>query len=117
MHQIPQHYGHPCDNIERERLTRRSKHYVLVEGKLYHKNAKGELLQKCVSIEEGKKILKEIHIGTCSNHAASRTLVGKPSELVSIGLQLLPMLRHSFAGVRIVSFLLSKSTYWPRPYK
>ena len=31
-------------NIERERLTHCSKHYVLVEGKLYRKNAKEELL-------------------------------------------------------------------------
>jgi len=52
-------------------------HYVLVEGKLYRKNVKGELLQKCVSIEEGEKILKEIHAGTCGNHAASKTLVSK----------------------------------------
>ena len=28
-------------------------------------------------MEEGEKILKEIHADTCSNHAASRTLVGK----------------------------------------
>jgi hypothetical protein len=41
------------------------------------KNASGELLQKCVSQEEGLKILYEIHAGTCGNHAASRTLVGK----------------------------------------
>jgi len=67
----------PSDNIERECLTRHSKHYVLVEGKLYRKNANKELLQKCVSMEEGEKILKEIHVGTCSNHATSRTLVGK----------------------------------------
>ena len=33
-----------ANNIERECLTHRSKHYVLVEGKLSHKNAKGELL-------------------------------------------------------------------------
>ena len=66
-----------ADNTERERLTHHSKHYVLVEGKLYRKNAKGELLQMCVSVEEDEKILKEIHIGTCGNHAASRTLVGK----------------------------------------
>jgi hypothetical protein len=32
-----------------ERLIRRSKHYVLVEGKLMRKNMKEELLQKCVS--------------------------------------------------------------------
>ena len=66
-----------ADHIERECLTHRSKHYILVEGKLYHKNAKGELLQKCISVEEGETILKEIHDGTCGNHPASRTLVGK----------------------------------------
>jgi hypothetical protein len=65
------------DNVERERLTRHSKHYVLVYGKLYRKNAKQELLQKCISVKDGKKILKEIHTGMCSNHATSRTLVGK----------------------------------------
>jgi hypothetical protein len=32
---------------------------------------------KCVQTEEGKAILWKIHEGTCSNHAASRTLVGK----------------------------------------
>ena len=67
----------PADNTERECLTRRIKHYVLVEGKLYHKNAKEELLQKCVSVEEDEKILKEIHAGTYGNHAAPRTLVRK----------------------------------------
>ena len=35
----------PANNMERECLTCRSKHYVLVEGKLYRKNAKGELLR------------------------------------------------------------------------
>ena len=65
----------PADNTQRECLSRRSKHYVLVEGKLYHKNAKGELLHKCLSVEEGEKILKEIHTGTYGNHVASRTLV------------------------------------------
>ena len=74
------------NNTERQHLTRHTKHYVLVEGKLYRKNAKGELLQKCVSVEEDEKILKEIHAGTCGNHTASRTLVSKAFELVSIGL-------------------------------
>jgi ribonuclease HI len=34
----------PHDKIEMERLVWRSKHYVLIEGKLMHKNAKEELL-------------------------------------------------------------------------
>jgi hypothetical protein len=32
---------------------------------------------KCVTGEDGYDILREIHEGVCSNHAASRTLVGK----------------------------------------
>jgi hypothetical protein len=32
---------------------------------------------KCVILEEGKDILREIHEGVCGNHATSRTLVGK----------------------------------------
>jgi hypothetical protein len=67
----------PRDKVETERLIRRSKQYVLVDGNLMRKNASGELLHKCVSQEEGLKILHEIHAGTCGNHAASRTLVGK----------------------------------------
>jgi hypothetical protein len=66
----------PHNKIELECLVRHSKHYVLIEGKLMRKNTKEELLQKCVSQEEGVKIL-EIHASTCGNHAASWTLVGK----------------------------------------
>ena len=33
-----------ANNIEIECLTCRCKHYILVKGKSYHKNAKGELL-------------------------------------------------------------------------
>ena len=66
-----------ANNTDREFLTHRSKHYILVEEKLYPRNTKYELLQKCVSMEEGEKILNETHAGTCGNHAASRTLVTK----------------------------------------
>jgi hypothetical protein len=51
--------------------------YVVVGGNLYkHESASG-ILMKCVSMEEGKEILQEIHEGVCGNHTASRTLVGK----------------------------------------
>jgi hypothetical protein len=39
----------PQDKTDIEHLIRCSKHYVLVEGNLMHKNTKEELLQKCVS--------------------------------------------------------------------
>jgi hypothetical protein len=41
------------------------------------KNMKKELLQKYVSQEHELKILEEIYAGSCGNHAALRTLVGK----------------------------------------
>jgi hypothetical protein len=41
------------------------------------KNAKEDVLMKCVTQEVGIELLEEIHSGTCGNHAASRTLVGK----------------------------------------
>ena len=57
-------------------ITWRSKGFVLVGDNLYKHSASG-ILMKCVTLEEGKDILREIHEGVCGNHAASRTLVGK----------------------------------------
>ena len=67
----------PADKTETECLIRRSKHYVLVDDNLMRKSAKERILQKCITQEEGVKLLLEIHSGSCGNHAASRTLVGK----------------------------------------
>jgi hypothetical protein len=55
----------------------RSKQYLLVDDVLMRKNAKEEVLMKCITQEAGIQLLDEIHCGTCGNHAASRTLVGK----------------------------------------
>jgi hypothetical protein len=60
-----------------EQLIRRAKSYVLVGDKLYMWGATSGILMKCVSREEGKDILEEIHKGVCGNHASSRTLVSK----------------------------------------
>ena len=64
------------NSAEATRIIRRSKGFVLVGDNLYKRSASG-ILMKCVSLEEGKDILREIHEGVCGNHAASRTLVGK----------------------------------------
>jgi hypothetical protein len=56
---------------------RSSKQYLLVDGVPMHKNAKEEVLMKCITQEADIQLLNEIHSGTCGNHAASRTLVGK----------------------------------------
>jgi hypothetical protein len=65
-----------ADGTENERLMHRSKQYLLVDGILMRKNTKEEVLMKCITQEAGIQLL-QIHSGTCGNHAASRTLVGK----------------------------------------
>jgi hypothetical protein len=59
----------------------RSKGYVLFGDKLYKHGSGTGLLMKCVLVEEGKNILREIHDGSCGNHTTSRTLVGKAFRL------------------------------------
>jgi len=65
------------DKTENGHLIRRSKNYILVDGKLMPMNASSEVLLKCISQDDGIKLLDDIHAGSCGNHVASRTLVGK----------------------------------------
>jgi hypothetical protein len=69
--------GIDARSAEVARVLRRSKDFVLVDGKLYRRGARLGVLMKCVTKEDGYDILREIHEGVCGNHAASRTLVGK----------------------------------------
>jgi predicted choloylglycine hydrolase len=66
-----------ADKEEATRIVRRSKNYVLVRDKLYKRAASSGVLLKCITADEGKEILGEIHLGCYGNYAASRTLVGK----------------------------------------
>jgi hypothetical protein len=66
-----------ADKIEAEQIMRRSKNYILVEDRLYRRDASSYVLLKCFTHEEGREILEEIHSRCYGNHVASRTLVGK----------------------------------------
>ncbi len=66
----------PQDKDEAERMSRRSKLYVIHETELYKKSPSG-ILQRCVSLEEGRQLLRDIHSGICGNYAAARPIVGK----------------------------------------
>jgi hypothetical protein len=74
-HKLPP--GIDPKSIEATRIIWQSKGYVLVGGNLYKYGSTSSILMKCVSTEEGKEILQEIHEFVCGNHAASRILVGK----------------------------------------
>jgi hypothetical protein len=69
--------GIDAKSAEAACVFRRSKGFVLVDGKLYRRGARSGVLMKCVTKEDGYDILREIHEGVYGNHAASRTLVGK----------------------------------------
>jgi hypothetical protein len=49
---------------------------MVVEGDLYRRGANA-ILMWCITQEEGREMLTEIHGGECGSHSSSRTLVGK----------------------------------------
>jgi hypothetical protein len=51
----------PTNREEATRIIRRSKNYVLVGDNLYRRAASSGVLLKCITREEGKEILEEIH--------------------------------------------------------
>nr|AAX96437.1 retrotransposon protein, putative, unclassified [Oryza sativa Japonica Group]ABA92851.1 retrotransposon protein, putative, unclassified [Oryza sativa Japonica Group] len=59
----------PEDDTEAEKITRKAKIYCMVGNDLYKKALNGVLL-KCVSPDDGRHLLLDIHEGICGSHAA-----------------------------------------------
>jgi ribonuclease HI len=74
----------PSDRSEARRIARMAKSFALVDGELYKRAASG-VLQRCIPIPQGRKLLRDIHAGVCVHHAAPRTLMGNASARASIG--------------------------------
>jgi ribonuclease HI len=66
----------PEDHASAERIMRLAKRYEVVEGDLYRRGA-NDIHMRCITQEEGRELLTEIHGGECGSHSSSRTLVGK----------------------------------------
>jgi hypothetical protein len=66
----------PEDTVEAKRIIRRSKAFVILQGKLYKKSI-SVVLQRCITPQEGQEILKDIHAGVCGHHASSRAIAAK----------------------------------------
>jgi hypothetical protein len=64
------------DTVEARGIIRRSKAFVVLQGKLYKKSITG-VLQRCVTPQEGQEILKDIHAGVCGHHPSSRAIAAK----------------------------------------
>jgi transposase InsO family protein len=67
----------PLEKIEARRIARRAKTFVIYgdDKELYQRNPTG-ILQRYITIREGKNLLKDLHSRACGHHAAPRTLVG-----------------------------------------
>jgi hypothetical protein len=66
----------PEDHVSAERIVRLAKRYAVVEGDLYRHGA-NDILMRCITQEESRELLMEIHGGECVSHSSSCTLVGK----------------------------------------
>ncbi|XP_071923132.1 uncharacterized protein [Coffea arabica] len=64
------------DGREVRKLLLKSQRYVLVNGMLYRKSYLS-LWLKCITSEEEKYILRELHEGICGNHVGPRVLAKK----------------------------------------
>jgi hypothetical protein len=70
-------YYYELDNIvEQVRMQERARSYQIVDNDLYKISISGPLL-RCVSKDEGQKILLEIHAGVCGGHIGARALAAK----------------------------------------
>ena len=66
----------PDDETLARQITRQSKSMTIVNGELHRCSVTGAF-QCCVSPEEAREILREIHEGDCGHHAGYKSLVAK----------------------------------------
>jgi hypothetical protein len=66
----------PEETVEAKRIIRRSKAFIMLQGKLYKKSITS-VLQRCITPQEGQDILKDIHARVCGHHASNRGIAAK----------------------------------------
>ena len=66
----------PEDEEEAPQIVYRSKAFTVIRGQLFRESVT-RASQKCITPEEGRMILNDIHSGTCGHHASSRAIVAK----------------------------------------
>lgn len=59
-----------------KRVARQATAYCIQDGELYRKRP-NDVSLRCISREQGKELLADIHGGDCGHHSSSRTLAGK----------------------------------------
>jgi hypothetical protein len=69
------HYE-PESKVNNIRMKQRTRNYKIINNQLYKQGICAPLLN-CISVEEEKKLLSEIHEGICGTHPGARTMAGK----------------------------------------
>nr|ABF95942.1 retrotransposon protein, putative, unclassified, expressed [Oryza sativa Japonica Group] len=87
----------PEDDAEAEKISCKAKVYYMIGNDLYKKASNGVLL-KCVSSDDGRHLLLDIHEGICGSHAA-RSDISRKSFSTRVLLANRPqrLLRHGSA--------------------
>jgi hypothetical protein len=57
----------PDDDTKARHLSHKAKSFVIIIRMLYKKSALG-INHKCITFEEGRQLLAEVHGGTCGHH-------------------------------------------------
>ena len=66
----------PEKEEEAERVAWQATTYCIEDGELYRRRPNDVSLH-CISREQWKELLADIHGGDCGHHTSSRTLIGK----------------------------------------
>ena len=69
------HQKLPTNKTDARRTARRAKSFIVINDELYKRSARG-VLQRCIPVEQGQALLRDIHASVRGHHAASKTLVG-----------------------------------------
>ncbi|GJY42600.1 reverse transcriptase domain-containing protein [Tanacetum coccineum] len=66
----------PAERKKARAIKRKSQHFAIINGILYKKSFLGPWL-RCVGPSQANYVLREIHEGSCSMHAGTRSVVAK----------------------------------------
>ena len=69
------HYE-PTDDTKEKRLSQRARGYMISQGELYKSRVVTPWI-KCIPVNQGIELLKEIHMGICGSHIGIRPLAAK----------------------------------------
>ncbi|XP_013617539.1 PREDICTED: uncharacterized protein LOC106324062 [Brassica oleracea var. oleracea] len=66
----------PTENCAAYKINTQAARYVTVEGEIYKWRFSGPLMT-CAEGEKARRVMEEVHSGSCGNHSGRRSLAGK----------------------------------------